>query len=297
MPARSCSWRSYARPTCAGATSTYTARGAADVAATSLRATPPTRWTTKNSCTCTSRTRRSRRGSWSRPYSDQPLAVSRGPRRAAAGTRHRSVAGQGLPALPLGQFELARGIGGPGRERTRRGGGHRICGPVRGPGHGRNRVAVDPGAQEIGQVLTRDIACDGDEVFRADGAAALALRPRPFDRAERLVADLLLESVQDQRTAAVHVVAEETEQVILSRKRHRSEVGPVLVRVGVLVAHERLERGEPVLLDLPGLLLPSALVPRGVALVEPDVAPAPRCDTVAEPLVRQLMHHDRLVEP
>jgi hypothetical protein len=47
----------------------------------------------------------------------------------------------------------------------------------------------------------------------------------------------------------------------------------------------------PVLLELAALGREGELVPRGVALVEPQVAPLVGRDAVAEPHVRELVHH------
>ncbi len=121
--------------------------------------------------------------------------------------------------------------------------------------------------------------------------------PRALEPLERPRPHLLAQRVEHERAAEVDVDVEDVVRVARARLAGRAVLRPQLVLDPVDEPHERLEVrclvhagvvGDPAV-----LVRPQQLVPRGMALVEPDVAPLVRRDAVPEPHVRQLVQHRR----
>jgi hypothetical protein len=128
-----------------------------------------------------------------------------------------------------------------------------------------------------------------DPLLGADRLVLVAGDPGALDLTERALPDDLAQRIERERAAAVHVVAEQREDVVPRRLHDRPVVVPQLVRGGIL--------GPPVAHDVEAVELGGVrlLVAVRMPLVEPHVLPADRRHAVAEPLVGELVDHDRLV--
>jgi hypothetical protein len=106
---------------------------------------------------------------------------------------------------------------------------------------GRGLRAVQPVAQEARHVAADIAVHEGDEVVGRDRLALVALRPLLHEGAPRAVADLLVQGEHRQRVAAVDLVGEDDLVAAVLRAGDRAVGVAVLLREGVLLAHERLE--------------------------------------------------------
>src|SRR5262245_18764812 len=122
---------------------------------------------------------------------------------------------------------------GPAGDRIDSGGtggsGNRNDDPLRVTGHRRGGGSVEPVVEERGQILSRDLRGERDEVGGGGGLPAVGRYPVPLDLLEGGVTDLLPQGEEHQRAAAVDVRIEQGEDFAAGRVCHRAEEGAVEV--------------------------------------------------------------------
>ena len=118
---------------------------------------------------------------------------------------------------------------------------------------------------------------------RARGAPRYAADPGPLDPLEGRGSHPLTQREEHQRAARVDVVAEELLEIGAQRAGHRAEPGSQVIRAGVHRPHGLVEVAPALRLAV------EVLVPGGVTLAQPYVAPVAGRDAVPEPLVGQLV--------
>ena len=153
-------------------------------------------------------------------------------------------------------------------------------------GKGWQRRVGEPRVEEVREVVAVEFFGKVDEISDRRRTTTETIEPRAKDREEHVIAYLQSQRMQGEGAAAVHACVEESCWAGVSGRRRLRDSRPI-----------EQSNFESIEVAIPSELDPKVFGVACESFVEPDVLPGGWAHVVAEPLVRNLMGHDRSIDP